>query len=171
MTKHLTKPIRAIHFMVLAFLMTIGTQVSADILQLLCTEDQKGAIGEPDSHHLWFKTNGMALSLGYADYEEREFLIKYGWKSEETNGSMRSSSVKFWRDSIQIFYSISHLDNLSGSEIEIEIDRTTGNFAMVKTIVNVNMFKEIDMSVVEPVLFERTKVSGSCVSLLDGYKF
>ena len=29
MTKHLTKPIRAIHFMVLAFLMTIGTQVSA----------------------------------------------------------------------------------------------------------------------------------------------
>ena len=29
MTKHLTKPIRAIHFMVLAFLMTIGSQVSA----------------------------------------------------------------------------------------------------------------------------------------------
>ena len=29
MTKHLTKPIRAIHFMVLAFLMTVGTQVSA----------------------------------------------------------------------------------------------------------------------------------------------
>ena len=29
MIKHLTKPIRAIHFMVLAFLMTVGTQVSA----------------------------------------------------------------------------------------------------------------------------------------------
>ena len=29
MTKHLTKPIRAIHFMVLAFLMTIGTQAVA----------------------------------------------------------------------------------------------------------------------------------------------
>jgi uncharacterized protein YjbI with pentapeptide repeats len=29
MTSHLTKPIRAIHFMVLAFLMTIGSQVSA----------------------------------------------------------------------------------------------------------------------------------------------
>ena len=29
MTKHLTKPIRAIHFMVLAFLMTIGTQTFA----------------------------------------------------------------------------------------------------------------------------------------------
>ena len=29
MTKHLTKPIRAIHFLVLAFLMTAGTQVSS----------------------------------------------------------------------------------------------------------------------------------------------
>ena len=29
MTSHLIKPIRAIHFLVLAFLMTIGTQVSA----------------------------------------------------------------------------------------------------------------------------------------------
>ena len=29
MTAHLTKPIRAIHFLVLAFLMTIGSQVSA----------------------------------------------------------------------------------------------------------------------------------------------
>ena len=31
MTSHLTKPIRAIHFMVLAFLMTIGTQATPDI--------------------------------------------------------------------------------------------------------------------------------------------
>jgi len=30
MTKHLTKPIRAIHFMVLAFLVTICTYVSAE---------------------------------------------------------------------------------------------------------------------------------------------
>ena len=30
MTKHLTKPIRAIHFMVLAFLMTFGTNISFD---------------------------------------------------------------------------------------------------------------------------------------------
>ena len=27
--KHLTKPMRAIHFLVLAFMMTVGTQVSA----------------------------------------------------------------------------------------------------------------------------------------------
>ncbi len=32
MIKHLTKPIRAIHFMVLAFLMTIGAQVSAETI-------------------------------------------------------------------------------------------------------------------------------------------
>ena len=32
MTAHLTKPIRAIHFLVLAFLMTIGSQVSAGIV-------------------------------------------------------------------------------------------------------------------------------------------
>ena len=32
MTKHLTKPIRAIHFLVLAFLMMIGSQVSAGIV-------------------------------------------------------------------------------------------------------------------------------------------
>ena len=38
MTKHLTKPIRAIRFMVLAFLMTIGTQVSA--LELFKAGDQ-----------------------------------------------------------------------------------------------------------------------------------
>ena len=37
--KHLTKPIRAIHFMVLAFLMTIGTQVSADVR--VCKKTQK----------------------------------------------------------------------------------------------------------------------------------
>ena len=38
MTKHLTKPIRAFHFMVLAFLMTIGSQVSA--LELFKAGDQ-----------------------------------------------------------------------------------------------------------------------------------
>ena len=37
--KHLTKPIRAIHFMVLAFLMTIGSHVSAEF--------QKGDFNEP----------------------------------------------------------------------------------------------------------------------------
>ena len=40
--KHLTKPIQAIHFMVLAFLMTIGTQVIANIGVgdvLYCTSD------------------------------------------------------------------------------------------------------------------------------------
>ena len=40
MTKHLTKPIRAIHFLVLAFLMTIGSQVSA---QTIC-ETVRGRI-------------------------------------------------------------------------------------------------------------------------------
>ena len=42
MTAHLTKPIRATHFMVLAFLMTIGTQVIANIGVgdvLYCTSD------------------------------------------------------------------------------------------------------------------------------------
>ena len=42
MTKHLTKPIRAIHFVVLAFLMTIGSQVSAfdpaDLQRLIDTK-------------------------------------------------------------------------------------------------------------------------------------
>ena len=33
MTKHLTKTIRAIHFLALAFLMTVGTQGSADIVK------------------------------------------------------------------------------------------------------------------------------------------
>ena len=39
MTKHLTKPIRAFHFLVLAFLMTVGTQVSADVR--VCKKTQK----------------------------------------------------------------------------------------------------------------------------------
>jgi len=33
MTKHLTKPIRAIHFMVLAFLMTLSSPVAAQAFQ------------------------------------------------------------------------------------------------------------------------------------------
>ena len=40
--KHITKPMRAIHFMVLAFLMTIGSQVSAfdpaDLQRLIDTK-------------------------------------------------------------------------------------------------------------------------------------
>jgi len=39
MSKHLTKPIRAIHLMVLGFLMTIGTQVSAEEIRLFCKAD------------------------------------------------------------------------------------------------------------------------------------
>ena len=39
MTKHLTKPIRAICFLVLAFLMTIGTQVVAEEIKLSCKTD------------------------------------------------------------------------------------------------------------------------------------
>ena len=39
MTKHLTKPIRAIHFLVLAFLMAVGTQVSAAEIRLFCKAD------------------------------------------------------------------------------------------------------------------------------------
>ncbi|MDA9077949.1 hypothetical protein N9K51_01600 [bacterium] len=38
MAKHLTKPIRAIHFMVLAFLMSVGSQVVADQLTFKCIE-------------------------------------------------------------------------------------------------------------------------------------
>ena len=41
MTKHLTKPIRAIHFMVLAFLMTIGTQGGAEEIRLSCKADME----------------------------------------------------------------------------------------------------------------------------------
>ena len=37
--KHITKPMRAIHFMVLAFLMTIGSQVSAAEIRLFCKAD------------------------------------------------------------------------------------------------------------------------------------
>ena len=40
MTHHLTKPIRAIHFMVLAFLMTIGTHVSAAETVMMCDGHQ-----------------------------------------------------------------------------------------------------------------------------------
>ena len=38
--KHLTKPIRAICFLVLAFLMTIGTQVSAAETVMMCDGHQ-----------------------------------------------------------------------------------------------------------------------------------
>ena len=63
MTSHLIKPIRAIHFLVLAFLMTIGTQVSAksvgreasiDILskgQILVTHINKH--GEAEYHVIY----------------------------------------------------------------------------------------------------------------------
>jgi hypothetical protein len=40
MTKHLTKPIWAIHFLVLAFLMTIGTHVSAAETIMICDADE-----------------------------------------------------------------------------------------------------------------------------------
>ena len=40
MTYHITKPIRAVHFLVLAFLMTIGTQVNAAETVMMCDAQQ-----------------------------------------------------------------------------------------------------------------------------------
>ena len=37
MTDNLTKPIRVIHFLVLAFLMAVGTQVRAKDISITCT--------------------------------------------------------------------------------------------------------------------------------------
>ena len=56
MTKHLTKPIRAIHFMVLAFLMTIGAQVSALNMNtgdvMYCTSDDGAFVQGSDNFEL-----------------------------------------------------------------------------------------------------------------------
>ena len=149
--------------------MAVGTQVSADILQLLCTEDQKGAIGEPDSHHFWFRTDGVSLSLNRKSSEELSFLIDYEPLSEEVAATMHSSSVEFFRDKIEILYSISDLNNLRGSQIGLQINRTNGAFIMMETMVGVNYFSK-DYKF-DPELFERTKISGRCEVLLGEFKF
>ena len=40
MTHHITKPIRAVHFLVLAFLMTLSTQVNAAETVMVCDADE-----------------------------------------------------------------------------------------------------------------------------------
>ena len=85
MTKHLTKPIRAIHFMVLSFLMTLSSQVNAQVRkEFVCNKwSQMGDVvdfmtpaisgstpfvlvsdGNTLSFKRWTNTNVVASRLG-----------------------------------------------------------------------------------------------------------
>ena len=83
MTKHITKPIRAIHFLVLAFLMMIGSQVSAaDDFLLRCTLSNKTV-----RHYLVSPSQKTVKRVGVKKHPICTLSttdISYYWECKET---------------------------------------------------------------------------------------
>ena len=121
MTKHLTKPILAIQFMVLALLMTIGSQVGAKEISIICT--YKGSYDEN----------------GYEELIPSDFSVRI---KEDTNGNAIQASVtesmcaykyiETYNDELIRFAQCNRSALLKADdktpEGYLEIDRYTGSF-------------------------------------------
>ena len=172
MTKHLTKPIRAIHLMVLGFLMTIGTQVSAaplPLLSLKCVEEQTDTNESEYGHILDFYSDEVKITSVLQD-EMAVKTIKYGRYNEEISNGIKTSSDIWVGDTIEIIWSTSDIKSihLQGHEVIFEIDRRKGDFrSRIRRIGN----HDFDPQKGATDVIEETLVKGLCENDLNAFKF
>ena len=121
MTKHLTKPIRAIHLMVLAFLMSVGTHVVGKDISITCTY------------------TGSYDDKGYEDLTPSDFSVRikedaYGnaFQASVTESMCRYKYVDSYNDEVIRFSGCERWPWLKAGEKTpeafLEIDRYTGAF-------------------------------------------
>ena len=121
MTKHLTKPIRAIHLMVLAFLMSVGTHVVGKDISITCTY------------------TGSYDDKGYEDLTPSDFSVRikedaYGnaFQASVTESMRRYKYVDSYNDEVIRFSGCERWPWLKAGEKTpeafLEIDRYTGAF-------------------------------------------
>tara|TARA_B110000211_G_scaffold98124_1_gene114315 strand:+ start:259 stop:687 length:429 start_codon:yes stop_codon:yes gene_type:complete len=100
MTKHVTKPMRAIHFMVLAFLMTIGTQVSAAETVMVCDAQKDSKLFFKLRDPLIGKSQVLVRAAGQwviwekLDETRKSFVYDTGAKLVDTFDGKKVSAIR-----------------------------------------------------------------------------
>ena len=140
MTSHLTKPIRAIHFMVLAFLMMIGTQVSAEEIKLSCKTDTEQStwlngseVVETDETVV---TPAINLTISDGLIEDKGLML------HSIYDCVGPTAISV--DEARIENSCSGLKDFDGNKVagqkSIKLDRYTGNVRASLVLINSNTF-------------------------------
>ena len=140
MTKHLTKPIRAINFLVLAFLMTVGAQVVAEEIKLSCKTDTEQStwlngseVVETDETVV---TPAINLTISNGLIDDKGLMLH----SIYDCAGPTAISV----DEARIENSCSGLRDFNGNKVagqkSIKLDRYTGNVRASLVLINSNTF-------------------------------